>query len=66
MIKLNKKKYILCKAAHLAIFFIPNIVLSSINASLSSFEVKNGNRRLKNESKMTPTDQISIALKSFF
>lgn len=48
-------------AAHCFIFCFPKMVAISIIASTSSLELKNGKRRERIVSRMTPADHISIS-----
>ena len=52
---------VLCNSAHILIFGLPKMVVSSIMASTSSAELKKGNRLLKKLSKITPQDHMSIS-----
>lgn len=47
--------------AHLSIFCLPKMAEISMRASVSSFELKIGNFRVKIESRMIPADQMSMA-----
>lgn len=51
----------LCMRAHCSIRFLPKIVASSSNASVSSFELKIGKRFVRKATKMIPADQMSRA-----
>ena len=51
---------LLCSSAHIFIFGLPKMVVSSIIASTSSAELKNGKRLVRKLSRITPQDQISI------
>ena len=52
---------ILCNSAQALIFGLPKIDVSSIIASMSSVELKKGNRLVKKLKRITPDDQISIS-----
>ncbi len=51
-----------CCVAHSRVFARPNIVAISSNASVSSIELKKGNRLVRIERSMTPADQVSISV----
>ena len=52
---------LLCSMAHFSMAFRPKIAVISINASISSLELKTGNLWVKSESNMIPADQTSTA-----
>lgn len=52
---------ILCNSAQLLIFSFPKMLASSIIASTSSAELKNGKRLVRKLNKTTPHDHTSIS-----
>lgn len=53
--------YVLCNAAHRSIFRRPKMAMISASASVSSFELKKGKRRVRKHKRMMPADQMSRA-----
>ena len=54
---------LLCSVAVFSILFFPNIVASSIRASMSSLEWNRGNFRVRKNSRIIPADQTSMAVR---
>lgn len=53
--------YLLCNAAHRSILRRPKMAMISASASVSSFELKKGKRRVRKHRRMMPADQMSRA-----
>ena len=55
---------VLWPAAQRSIFLRPKMAAISMRASVSSFELKKGNRRVRKQRSMIPADQMSSAASS--
>lgn len=51
----------LCNAAQRSILRLPKMAVISASASVSSFELKKGKRRVRKQRRMMPADQMSSA-----